>query len=153
VNEQLVRGREGIFFGSIYAAEALTPLPDYAIDYYVDGFASSPDALRGSFEFYRAWDAATQQNQDRAKRPLTLPVLAIGGAEGLNQSPVDAMESVADNVQGLVIPDCGHWLAEEAPHQMLAALSQFLAPYRQEAAAGRGRTRSRAGDKTRRHAG
>ena len=29
------------------------------------------------------------------------------------------MKLVADDVQGLIIPDCGHWLAEEAPGQML----------------------------------
>ncbi len=39
------------------------------------------------------------------------------------------MKLVADDVQGLIIPDCGHWLAEEAPEQMLAALTAFLAPY------------------------
>jgi pimeloyl-ACP methyl ester carboxylesterase len=129
-NEDLVRGREDSFFGLIYAAEAGKKLPDYAVRYYIQGFASSPDALRGSFEFYRAWDAATQQNQQRAKQRLTLPVLAIGGALGLGQSPAEAMKLVADDVQGLVIPDCGHWIAEEAPNEMLAALTAFLTPYR-----------------------
>jgi pimeloyl-ACP methyl ester carboxylesterase len=145
VNERLVRGREDIFFGSIYAAEGGTPPPQYAIDYYVDGFASSPDALRGSFEFYRAWDAATEQNKERAQQLLTLPVLAIGGQQGLGHFPVDAMQSVANDVQGLIIPDSGHWLAEEAPNEMLTALSQFLAPYKQGAAAS---TQSRAASKT-----
>jgi pimeloyl-ACP methyl ester carboxylesterase len=129
-NEQLVRGREDIFFGLVYAAEAGKKLPDYAVRYYINGFASSRDALRGSFEFYRAWDGATKQNQQRAKRRLTLPVLAIGGALGLGKSPADAMKLVADDVQSLIIPDCGHWLAEEAPKEMLAALTAFLAPYR-----------------------
>ena len=40
------------------------------------------------------------------------------------------MKLVADDVQGLIIPDCGHWLAEEAPEQMLAALTAFLGPHR-----------------------
>ena len=38
------------------------------------------------------------------------------------------MKLVADDVQGLITPDCGHWLAEEAPEQMLAALTAFLGP-------------------------
>ena len=129
-NERLVKGKEDTFFGFIYAAEAGTPLPDYAVRYYVNGFASSRNALRGSFEFYRAWDVATAQNQERAKRPLTLPVLAMGGALGLGASPVEAMTLVAGNVQGVVIPNCGHWVAEEAPKAMLAVLTGFLAPYR-----------------------
>ena len=65
---------------------------------------------------------------------LTLPVLAIGGALSLGKGPADTMKVVADNVQSLVIPNCGHWLAEEAPKEMLAALTAFLAPYRDGAA-------------------
>ena len=34
----------------------------------------------------------------------------------------------------LVIPDCGHWLAEPAPEKLLAALTGFLSPYRDHAA-------------------
>ncbi len=37
------------------------------------------------------------------------------------------MKLVADDVRGLLIPGCGHWLAEEAPKEMLAALTTFLA--------------------------
>jgi hypothetical protein len=43
------------------------------------------------------------------------------------------MKLVADDVQTLVIPDCGHWLAEQAPEK-LAALAAFLSPYRDHAA-------------------
>jgi pimeloyl-ACP methyl ester carboxylesterase len=39
------------------------------------------------------------------------------------------MKLVADDVQTLVIPDRRHWLVEEAPEEMLAALTAFLAPY------------------------
>ena len=54
VNEELVRGREDIFFGAEYAASAGTPLPDEVVKYYVDRLSSDPEALRGSFELYRA---------------------------------------------------------------------------------------------------
>jgi pimeloyl-ACP methyl ester carboxylesterase len=59
-----------------------------------------------------------------------LPVLAIGGAESLDKRPAEAMEVAADNVQALVIPGCGHWVMEQAPEELLAALAAFLAPYR-----------------------
>jgi pimeloyl-ACP methyl ester carboxylesterase len=39
------------------------------------------------------------------------------------------MKLVADDVQTLVIPGIGHWLAEQAPEEMTAALTEFLAPY------------------------
>jgi pimeloyl-ACP methyl ester carboxylesterase len=31
-----------------------------------------------------------------------------------------------------VIGDDGHWVAEEAPEEMVAALTEFLAPYRED---------------------
>jgi pimeloyl-ACP methyl ester carboxylesterase len=40
------------------------------------------------------------------------------------------MKLAADDVQSLVIPGCGHHPAEEAPEEMLEALTAFLAPYR-----------------------
>src|SRR5262245_28117709 len=80
VNERLVRGREDIFFGFEFATRPVKPLPDYAVQYYVEHFASGPDALRGSFEFYRALDTTAAQNERRKTRRLTMPVLAIGGA-------------------------------------------------------------------------
>ena len=29
-------------------------------------------------------------------------------------------------------PGIGHWVAEQAPEEMLAALTEFLAPYRED---------------------
>jgi pimeloyl-ACP methyl ester carboxylesterase len=130
LNEQLVRGREDLFFSFVFEAEAGNKLPGYAVRYYTDGFASSRAALRGSFGFYRAWDATTVQNAERAKRKLTMPVLAIGGGASAMDGPELLMRIVANDVQGVVIPGAGHFVAEEAPEQVLAALAEFLAPYR-----------------------
>ncbi len=134
VNELLVRGREDIFFGNEFDVAAAKKLPDYAVKYYIDHFASSRDALRGSFGLYRALDTTVAQNQERMKRRLTMPVLAIGGAKSAGEGPANAMNLVAEDVHGLVIPDTGHWVAEEAPGELLAALTAFLAPYRDAAA-------------------
>ena len=130
VNEALVRGREDIYFGAEYTGSAGTPLPDYVVKYYVDRFAASPDALRGSFEWYRAIDTDTAQNEQRKNRRLTLPVLAVGGAKSGGEGSANTMKLVADNVQAAVIPGSGHWVAEEAPDKLLAVLIPFLAPYR-----------------------
>jgi pimeloyl-ACP methyl ester carboxylesterase len=130
VNEALVRGREDIYFGAEYAGSAGTPLPDHVVKYYVDRLRSGPDALRGSFGWYRAIDTDTAQNERRKQKRVTLPVLAIGGAKGSGEGTAKTMKLVADNVQTAIIPDCGHWVAEEAPEKLLAALAPFLAPYR-----------------------
>jgi pimeloyl-ACP methyl ester carboxylesterase len=129
VNERLVRGREAVYFGAEYAASAGTPLPDQVVKYYIDGLASDPEALRGSFEWYRAIDVSIAQNEQRKARRLTLPVLAIGGAKSSGEGTANTMKLVADDVQSVVIPGCGHWLAEEAPEPLLSALAPFLAPY------------------------
>ena len=130
VNEALVRGREDVYFGAEYAGSAGTPLPDDVVEYYVDRLKSGPDALRGSFGSYRAIDSTIAQNERRKARRLTLPVLAIGGAKAIGEGTANTMKLVADNVQTVIIPGCGHWVAEEAPEQLLAALTPFLAPYR-----------------------
>ena len=59
-----------------------------------------------------------------------MPVLAIGGELSYGGMVAEAMKPLADDVQGVVIPGTGHWVAEEAPEQLLEALTGFLAPYR-----------------------
>ncbi|MGW5465571.1 alpha/beta fold hydrolase [Streptomyces sp. NPDC003996] len=131
INELLVRGREDIFFGFEFDINAVKKLPDYAVNYYISTLASDPDALRGSFSFYRAFDTTLSQNVERQKAGLlTMPVLAIGGAQSVGDGAGTTMKAAAQDVQTLVIPDCGHWVAEEAPDAMLTALTTFLAPYR-----------------------
>jgi pimeloyl-ACP methyl ester carboxylesterase len=134
-NEKLVRGREDIFFGAEFSASAGTnKLPGYAVQYYVDGLASSPEALHGSFQLYRAFGATAAQNEERKTRRLPMPVLAMGGAESSGAMAADTMKLVADDVQTLVIPGIGHWLAEQAPDELLVALTEFFSPYREAAA-------------------
>jgi pimeloyl-ACP methyl ester carboxylesterase len=130
-NERLVRGREDIFFGAEFDASAGThKLPREVVRYHVDLLASSQEALHGTFQLYRAFGPTTAQNEERKTRPLTMPVLAIGGAESSGEMVGQTMRLCADDVQTIVIPDCGHWLAEQAQDAMLVALTAFLAPYR-----------------------
>jgi pimeloyl-ACP methyl ester carboxylesterase len=131
VNEALVRGREEIFFSAEFAASAGTKkLPEDAVSYYIDALAADPDALHGSFQLYRAFPVTTAQNEQRKTRRLPMPILAIGGGESSGAMVAETMQLVADDVQRLVIPGCGHWVAEQAPEELLAALTAFLAPYR-----------------------
>jgi len=147
VNEQLVTGREDIFFGAEFDASAGTNKPpDGAVRYYIDTLASDPDHLRGSFEFYRAIPTTIAQNEQRKQRRLTLPVLAIGGAESSGEGVGNTMKLAADDVQTVVLTGSGHWVAEQAPEQLLAALTAFLAPYRDWQAAAHNPSPHAAGD-------
>ena len=80
-NEQLVTGREDIFFGYGVRASAGQEAARRRRSSTTSAPLSKPDALRGSFGFYRALDATLAQNEERKTRRLTMPVLAIGGAE------------------------------------------------------------------------
>jgi pimeloyl-ACP methyl ester carboxylesterase len=59
-----------------------------------------------------------------------MPVVAIGGAEGWGEEVGNGIKPAADDVQSVVIQGAGHWAAEQAPEEVLAALTEFLAPYR-----------------------
>jgi len=124
--EQLVAGREDVFFGYEFAIQG-GELPGELVDYYV-GMVSNPESLRGSFGWYRAFGETLAQNDERAKRPLTLPVLAIGGELSYGEHVAEAMRALAEDVQSVVISGAGHWVAEQAPEQLLEALSAFLIP-------------------------
>jgi pimeloyl-ACP methyl ester carboxylesterase len=131
VNEALVRGREEIFFGAEFDVSAGTSkLPEEVVTYYVDLLASDGDALRGSFGFYRALTASIAQNDERKSRRLKMPVLAIGGEQSAGAGVGQTMQLIADDVQSVVLTGAGHWVAEQAPEQLLDALTSFLAPYR-----------------------
>jgi pimeloyl-ACP methyl ester carboxylesterase len=133
INEQLVAGREDVFYRWEFDAAA-KPLPDEVIDYYVSTLCN-PDSLRASFEWYRALDTTIAQDAQRKTQRLSMPVLAIGGEASFGEHVADAMKLVADDVQGVVIPGTGHFVAEESPDEMLEALTAFLAPYRDGSAA------------------
>jgi pimeloyl-ACP methyl ester carboxylesterase len=131
VNEALVRGREEIFFGAEFDASAGTKkLPAEVVSYYVETLARDPEALRGSFELYRQFPTIIAQNEQRKSRRLAMPVLAIGGEESGGAGVAETMKLVADEVQGVVLSGAAHWVAEQAPDELLAALTEFLSLYR-----------------------
>lgn len=131
--EQLITGREDVFFGYEFAIQG-GGVPAEVIDFYV-GLVSDPESLRGSLGFYRAWDATLAQNEERVSRMLPMPVLAVGGERSYGPLVEHGMRALADDVEGVVVEGAGHWLAEEAPEQLLAALSEFFEPYRVAASA------------------
>lgn len=128
LNEELVRGRERLFFGWQFATKAATPtaIPEYAVDVYVEAIASDPRALRASFEYYRALDETIAQNERRAETRLTLPVLAVGGALWSGAYAAQTMRLAADDVTEVVLDGCGHYPAEEQPARFIEVLRDFL---------------------------
>ena len=72
-----------------------------------------------------------QNADERTRRPAADAGAGDGRSGRAWASEAAAiMAPVADDVQSLVLAGAGHWIAEQAPEQMVAALTEFLAPYR-----------------------
>jgi pimeloyl-ACP methyl ester carboxylesterase len=54
------------------------------------------------------------------------PVLALGGDGFLGPIVKQGMEALASDVQGGIIKNCGHWVADEQPDEIVRQLSAFL---------------------------
>lgn len=96
-----------------------------------------PGAMRAGFDDYRAsrQDLADDEADQQAGRRVTAPTLALWGAEGLvGGAPV--LERWRDYVdvaggtrlEGHALPDCGHFIPEEAPDELAEELRRFWAP-------------------------
>jgi pimeloyl-ACP methyl ester carboxylesterase len=131
VNERLVEGREEIYFGHHFATKAGWPgaLPAYARDFYIAQLKRSSDALRASFEFFRALDKSIAQNRERSKTELRLPILAYSGALALGDTIAQDLRSIGTTVQSFVVEASGHNPAEEKPGALLQAFDEFFRPY------------------------
>ena len=127
--EALVQGRERAYLAWIFAtkskrAGAIEPA---ALDEYVRVF-SEPGAVHASFEWYRdAFNAeGLARAQARAAQRLPMPVLALGGDQGIGDGMRATVAPLGDHVQGGAIGQgCGHFLPEECPDVLAAALLAF----------------------------
>lgn len=125
VAETLIRGREREYLRLHYRMQIydVDAIGDEDIDVYARSYAA-PGGLR--LELYRAFYQDGADNKEFAKRKLTLPVLAVGGEQGIGERGAASMKVVAEGVDGAVIPRCGHWVPEERPREFLEHLLPFL---------------------------
>ncbi|WP_207211743.1 alpha/beta fold hydrolase [Promicromonospora panici] len=78
--------------------------------------------MRASFAYYRALDETITQNEQRKRTRLTLPVLAIGGAKYTGAAVAETMRLAADDVTGVVLDGCDHYVAQEQSTQFVEIL-------------------------------
>jgi pimeloyl-ACP methyl ester carboxylesterase len=55
-----------------------------------------------------------------------MPVLALGGKCSFGTAALDSMRLLATNVSGGIVPDSGHWIAEEHPDYLVGQLLKFF---------------------------
>jgi pimeloyl-ACP methyl ester carboxylesterase len=122
VPEALVEGKEMEYLSWFYQNLAYNPsaITQEDINEYVSRY-SAPGGMRAGFEYYRAFPEDAIQNQNYSQTMLTMPVLALGAGYvpafgGIsNPTAVLAMQQLAENVQGIIVPNSGHFIAEEQP--------------------------------------
>ena len=68
-----------------------------------------------------------KDNAEYIKTRLPMPVLAVGAQGSLGDLVPNQIRRYATDMTGIVIEDCGHWIYEEQPQQILEPLRQFLA--------------------------
>jgi len=124
--EALVSGREltylNWFYGNAFQKGAIT---NADARLYAEAYAR-PASLHAGFEYYRAFakDAADNAANDAL---LTMPVLALGGDHSPWRSYLyEQLEGRAVLLEGDVVPDCGHFIAEEQPAWLARKLRAFL---------------------------
>jgi pimeloyl-ACP methyl ester carboxylesterase len=86
-----------------------------------------PGALRAGFAHFASVFDDTEQVQRFAARKLTMPVLALGGERGAADYVLGAMQRLADNATGGIVPKAGHWIADEQPAALASRLLDFFA--------------------------
>jgi pimeloyl-ACP methyl ester carboxylesterase len=134
VPEALVQGKEMTYLSWFLHNLPFNPaaITQADINEYVSHY-SAPGGMRAGFEYYRAFPQDATQNQNYSKTKLTMPVLALGGGYiptfGGNitmPTVIYGMKILAQNVQGVTVPNSGHFIPEEQPVFVVKLLNNFF---------------------------
>lgn len=126
--EILIAGRERAFLEWLFAdksADWKAAFDPLALETYTRAYAA-PGRWSGGLGYYRAIFESMAQNQASAATPLAMPVLAIGGSLALAGAVAKSMVQAAGRLQSAVIDNCGHYLPEERPEEVLAVVLPFV---------------------------
>jgi len=134
VPEALVQGKETTYISWFFHNLPFNPaaITQADINEYVSHY-SAPGGMRAGFEHYRAFPQDAIQNQNYSKTKLTMPVLALGGGYiptfgGNITMPtiIYGMKILAQNVQGITVPNSGHFIPEEEPQFVIKQVANFF---------------------------
>jgi pimeloyl-ACP methyl ester carboxylesterase len=113
------------------------------LDQFIRHFAGNPDAataglpvwaaglaqpggLRSSLEHYRVWPDNARRGATLAATSLACPVIAWGGALSMGDYVLAAARTIATEVRGGTLADTGHWIPEERPDAIIAAVHDLV---------------------------
>jgi pimeloyl-ACP methyl ester carboxylesterase len=124
VGRQFVYFREGIFKRFTANSSAIT---DADVTHYVKSYAA-PQHLRAGMEFYRAFPANEQLNQEQ-QSPVDVPIVLAGGDKTFGQllprMAASLRQHGCTNVTTEVIQDSGHYVVAEQPTRVAALIERY----------------------------
>ncbi|MET9173946.1 alpha/beta fold hydrolase [Streptomyces misionensis] len=126
--ETLLAGREREYVGWFLKAKALSPdtFDDAEIEHYAASVAAD-GGLHASLAYYRdAAESARKNHETLAQQHLDLPVLGISSSHGSIPDMAASVKPWADHATGIVVPDAGHFIPDEQPGAVTAALTDFI---------------------------
>ena len=121
VPEALIVGNERAFLNWFFKGEATVHQEVFTpgvVDEYLRTFAGRTGVL-GSFGIYRAAFTSIEQTEPLLERKATVRVVALGGEKGLGAKVGEMVSMVAETVEAHTLPDCGHFMTEERPEEVI----------------------------------
>lgn len=84
-----------------------------------------PNKMKNGFNYYRYFEESAEQNKTFTSTVST-NILAIGGEYALGSQIGIAMKRLSTNVTTEVIKDCGHYVPEEQPEELVKILINWI---------------------------
>lgn len=126
--EMLTKGREEEYIAAqihawSHVKDAINAdtIAEYARAY------SAPGGMTAGFNYYRALREDVTLAETLADKKLSMPVLALTGQFSAGERLAMSLKSQAPRLDRVIIPDSGHFVAEEQPEAFVAALRDFIA--------------------------
>jgi pimeloyl-ACP methyl ester carboxylesterase len=131
VPELLVVGNERAFLTWFYdrATAHRDDITPADVDETLRTFAGREGVL-GAMGVYRAAFTSIEQTEPLAGllgQKVKVPVVALGGEKGLGERVISMVKMVAEDVEGEVIANCGHFVPEEHPEVVVRHIKALAA--------------------------
>jgi pimeloyl-ACP methyl ester carboxylesterase len=126
ITRLLIEGREEQYLRHFFRDFAYNPsaFSEEDVQYFVMQMRQ-PGNLRGSLNHYGCIPQMAEQTKELSRNKLTVPMLAWAGETSFGDHCINCAKAIANNGEGGVIEQCGHWVFEEKPEFIVDQLRQF----------------------------
>ncbi|WP_245512849.1 alpha/beta fold hydrolase [Enterovirga rhinocerotis] len=126
--EMLTKGRERDYIAAQIRAwsHRKDAIGEDAITVFAAHYAQ-PGRMTAGFNYYRALREDAPLAAELRGRRLPMPVMAVAGRQSGGSRLADSLRAEAPSLTSVIIDDCGHFVAEEAPDPFAKAVETFLA--------------------------